>query len=60
MCKDISAHHANLRGMSGTDAKCCFIKMWSTLPLFGMEFLSCMNHDTKEKGLIAISKQKVK
>jgi hypothetical protein len=59
MCKDISAHHANLRGMSGTDAKCCFIKMWSTLPLFGMEFLSCMNHDTKEKGLIAISKQKV-
>jgi hypothetical protein len=41
------------------DAMCLFIKLWSTLNLFGTEFLSCINFDTKEKGLLGVSKEKV-
>ena len=41
------------------DAKCWFVKLWSSLELFGMEFLSCTNTDTKENGLIGVSKDRV-
>lgn len=41
------------------DAMCWFVKLWSSLELFGMEFLSCTNNDTKENGLIGISKDRV-
>ena len=41
------------------DAMCWFVKLWSSLELFGMEFLSCTNTDTKENGLIGISKDRV-
>ena len=41
------------------DAKCWFVKLWSSLELFGMEFLSCTNIDTKENGLIGVSKDRV-
>ena len=41
------------------DAKCWFVKLWSSLELFGMEFLSCTNTETKENGLIGVSKDRV-
>ena len=43
----------------GRDAMCWFVKLWSSLELFGMEFLSCTNTETKENGLIGISKDRV-
>ena len=42
-----------------TDAKCWFVKLWSSLELFGMEFLSCTNTESKENGLIGVSKDRV-
>ena len=45
--------------VSVRDAKCWFVKLWSSLELFGMEFLSCTNTDTKENGLIGVSKDRV-
>lgn len=57
--RQLSARHAALRGMSVQDAKCCFVKLWSTLPLFGLELLSCVNVATREKGIVGISKRKV-
>lgn len=59
IAKQIAAQHASLEGVSVADAKCWFIKLWSSLELFGMEFLSCTNIDTKDKGLIGVSKDKV-
>jgi len=44
----------------GAEGKCCFIKLWSSLELFGFEFLSCTEASTNQKGLIGISKDKVK
>ena len=41
------------------DAMCWFVKLWSSLELFGMEFLSCTNTETKENGLIGVSKDRV-
>lgn len=41
------------------DAKSWFVKLWSSMELFGMEMFSCVNADTKESGLIGISKYKV-
>ena len=38
---------------------CWFVKLWSSLELFGMEFLSCTNIETKENGLIGVSKDRV-
>ena len=42
-----------------TDGKCWFVKLWSSLELFGFEFLSCTNVDSRDKGLIGISKSRV-
>lgn len=60
IAKKITAEHTSLEGLSSQDAKCWFVKLWSSLELFGMEFLSCTNTDTKDKGLIGISKDKVR
>lgn len=43
-----------------SDGKCCFIKLWSSLELFGFEFLSCSEAKSNKKGLIGISKDKVR
>lgn len=59
IAKKITAEHSSLEGLSAQDAKCWFVKLWSSLELFGMEFLSCTNTDTKDKGLIGISKDRV-
>lgn len=59
IAKQITTQHSSLEGVSVADAKCWFIKLWSSLELFGMEFLSCANIDTKEKSLIGVSKDKV-
>jgi hypothetical protein len=59
LSKQILAEHATLKGLSVCDAKCWFVKLWSSLELFGMEFLSCTNTETKENGLIGISKDRV-
>ncbi len=59
IAKQITSQHSSLEGVTVADAKCWFIKLWSSLELFGMEFLSCTNTDTKEKGLIGVSKNKV-
>ena len=45
---------------AANDAKCWFIKLWSSSHLFGMEFFSCINTEIKEKGLVGISKEKVR
>lgn len=42
------------------DAMCWFVKLWSSLELFGMEFLSCTNTETKDNGLIGVSKDRVR
>lgn len=44
---------------AAADAKCWFVKLWSSLELFGFEFLSCTNIDTRDKGLIGVSKDRV-
>lgn len=59
IARQITAQHLSLEGVSVADAKCWFTKLWSSLELFGMEFLSCSNIDTKEKSLIGVSKDKV-
>lgn len=59
LAKQILAEHATLKGLSVRDAKCWFVKLWSSLELFGMEFLSCTNTDTKENGLIGVSKDRI-
>ena len=59
VAKQIKMQHAALEGVGVADSKCWFVKLWSSLELFGMEFLSCTNIDTKEKGLIGVSKDKV-
>ena len=59
IAKQITSQHSSLEGVAVADAKCWFIKLWSSLELFGMEFLSCTNTETKEKGLIGVSKDKV-
>ena len=43
-----------------SDGKCCFLKLWSSLELFGFEFLSCSEAKSNQKGLIGISKDKVR
>lgn len=60
MYRQLCNQHAALRGMSVQDAKCCFVKLWSTLPLFGLELLSCVNMATREKGIIGVSRRKVR
>ena len=42
------------------DAKCWFVKLWSSLELFGMEFFSSTNVDTKDNGLVGVSKYRVR
>ena len=59
MYRQLCAQHSALKGLSVQDAKCCFVKLWSTLPLFGLELLSCVNVATREKGIIGVSKRKV-
>ena len=59
IAKQITAAHKLLEGLSPKDAMCWFIKLWSSLDLFGVEFLSCVNLDTKGKGLIGVSKSRV-
>lgn len=59
VAKQIKMQHAALEGVEVADCKCWFVKLWSSLELFGMEVLSCTNIDTKEKGLIGVSKDKV-
>ena len=59
VAKQIMTQHAALEDVGVAEAKCWFVKLWSSLELFGMEFLSCTNMDTKEKGLIGVSKEKV-
>ncbi len=59
VAKQIKAQHAALEGVGVAEAKCWFVKLWSSLELFGVEFLSCVNIDTKEDGLIGISNDKV-
>ena len=45
---------------TATDAKCWFVKLWSSLELFGMEFFSSTNVDTKDNGLVGVSKYRVR
>lgn len=59
IAKQITAAHRSLEGLSMTNAMCWFVKVWSSLDLFGVEFLSCTNLDTKDKGLIGVSKSRV-
>lgn len=59
IAKQITAAHRSLEGLSTMDAMCWFVKVWSSLDLFGVEFLSCTNLDTKDKGLIGVSKNRV-
>ncbi|CAI7995568.1 Talin-2 [Geodia barretti] len=59
LSKQILAEHAALKGLTVRDAMCWFVKLWSSLQLFGMEFLSCTNIETKENGLIGVSKDRV-
>ncbi len=42
------------------EAMCWFIKLWSSMNSFGMEFISCSNMETREKGIIGVSKNKVR
>lgn len=44
---------------TATDAMCWFVKLWSSLELFGFEFLSCTKTDSRDKGLIGVSKNRV-
>jgi hypothetical protein len=60
IAKQITTQHSALEGVSVADAKCWFVKLWSSLELFGVEFLSCSNIDTKGKSLIGVSKDKVR
>jgi len=57
--KQICAEHVSLKGLSAADAKCWFVKLWSSLELFGMEFFSSTNVDTKDNGLVGVSKNRV-
>ena len=59
IAKQIMAEHISLKGLSVTDAKCWFVKLWSSLELFGMEFYSCTNMDTKDKSLLGVSRDRV-
>lgn len=59
IAKQITAAHRSLEGLSTADAMCWFVKVWSSLDLFGVEFLSCTNLDTKDEGLIGVSKSRV-
>lgn len=59
IAKQITAEHAKLKTLSAADAKCWFVKLWSSLELFGFEFLSCTNIDTRDKGLIGVSKDRI-
>ena len=45
---------------SACDAKNWFVKMWSSMELFGMEFFSSINTETKDSGLIGVSRHKVR
>lgn len=53
-------HSLFIHFCAANDAKCWFIKLWSSSHLFGMEFFSCINTEIKEKGLVGISKEKVR
>ena len=52
--------HSCVNTLVVSDGKCCFIKLWSSLELFGFEFLSCSEAKSNQKGLIGISKDKVR
>lgn len=59
IAKQVAAYHSSLGNLPVQNAKCLFVKKWSSLELFGTEFLSFYNVDSKEKGLIGISKNKI-
>ncbi|KAL5477255.1 hypothetical protein EMCRGX_G024024 [Ephydatia muelleri] len=59
IAKQVAAYHSSLGNLPVHNAKCLFVKKWSSLELFGTEFLSFYNMDTKDKGLIGVSKNKI-
>eukprot|EP01137_Pigoraptor_chileana_P022054 Opistho-2@86516 len=59
LVKKINSEHQSLGGASEIDAKYCFVKLWSTLPSFGVEWFTCMEKNTKRKALLGVSHDKV-
>ncbi|XP_062522667.1 fermitin family homolog 2-like isoform X2 [Corticium candelabrum] len=55
----ILSHYKQLYDVSATDAIAMFVQLWSTLPTFGIEFLSCAEMSSKRKGLVGVSKDKI-
>lgn len=61
-CVVLTVLYACMTGMPlfvVAEAKAMFVQLWSTLPTFGMEFVSCAELTSKRKGLVGVSKDKV-
>jgi hypothetical protein len=55
----ILSEYQQLTDIEANEAKALFVQLWSTLPAFGMEFMSCADLRSKHKGLIGVSKDKI-
>ena len=57
LSKSILLLYQSLRGIEFVQCQLIMLKLWSSMPLFGYEFFSGTNMDSKKKCLLGISKQ---
>ncbi|KAI6655259.1 Talin-2 [Oopsacas minuta] len=57
LCKSILLLYQALRGIAFEQCQLIMLKLWSSMPLFGYEFFSGTNLDSKKKCLLGVSKQ---